>query len=91
MCTCVSAILCFSFQKELTEDPEGFVKSFLEARVRKKDLDGGLMKQLQLQTLLLNPPCKPPKIVDPHQPPKRLTARQKRAMKLYDIPKDQQK
>lgn len=56
-----------------------------------RDLEGGKMDRLRLQALLLNPSYKPPKIVDIHRPAKRLTAKQKRAMKLYEVPKDQQK
>ncbi len=59
--------------------------------MKRKELEGGLMTQLRVQTLLLDPPYKPPKIVDTHRPPRRLTAKQKRTMKLYEIPKDQQK
>ena len=44
----------FSLQRE--EDPERFVKAFMEARLEQKELKGGLMGQLRLQALLLDPP-----------------------------------
>ena len=40
--------------------------------------------------MLLNPPYKSPKMAAPHRPVKKLTARQKREMKVHDIPKDKQ-
>lgn len=50
----------------------------------------GLMGQLRVQTMLLNPPYKAPKMAASHRPPKKLTARQKREMKIYEIPKEKQ-
>jgi len=77
--------------QKLAEDPERFVKGFLEARVDPKKMKGGLLDKLRVQTMLLDPTYKAPKPVDSHRPPKKLSAKAKRAMKLYDIPKEQQK
>lgn len=72
-------------------DAEVFVEEFLESRVKEKEIKEGLLGQLRLQTLLLDPPCKAPKVTDPHRPPRRLSARKRRVLKLYDIPKDKQR
>ena len=48
------------------------------------------MGQLRVQTMLLNPPYKTTKVMTPYRPPKKLSSRQKREMKIYEIPKDQQ-
>ena len=85
-----ACFLYVDFQK-LVEDPERFVQGFLEARVGHKKLKGGLLGKLRVQTMLLDPTYKAPKVVTPHRPPKKLSARTKRAMKLYEIPKEKQK
>ena len=53
-------------------------------------MKGGLLGQLRVQTMLLNPPYKVPKVTTPYRPPKKLSSRQKREMKIYEIPKEQQ-
>ena len=73
------------------EDPERFVQGFLEARVGHKKLKRGLLGKLRVQTMLLDPMYKAPKVVTSHRPPKKLSAKAKRAMKLYEIPKEKQK
>ena len=54
-------------------------------------MKAGLLPQLRMQTMLLDQPYKTPKVVDSHRPPKRLSAKEKRQMKIYDIPKKDQK
>ena len=53
-------------------------------------MKGGLLGQLRVQAMLLNPPYKTPKVTTPYRPPKKLSSRQKREMKIYEIPKEQQ-
>ena len=48
------------------------------------------MGQLRLQTMLLNPVYKAPKMATSHRQVKKLTARQKREMKVHDIHKEKQ-
>ena len=86
----MACFLYFDSQK-LVEDPERFVQGFLEARVGHKKLKGGLLGKLRVQTMLLDPTYKAPKVLTPHRSPKKLSARTKRAMKLYEIPKEKQK
>ena len=50
----------------------------------------GLLGQLRVQTMLLNPPYKAPKVTTPYRSTKKLSSRQKREMKIYDIPREQQ-
>ena len=50
------------------------------------------MDQLKLQMMWLDAPGKTPKVVNhAKQPRKRLSSRQKKAMKLYQIPKEHQR
>ena len=70
--------------------PEKFIEAFLSSRVDARKTKEGLLGQLRLQTMLLNPPYKSPKMAAPHRPIKKLTARQKREMKVHDIPKEKQ-
>ena len=53
-------------------------------------MKGGLLGQLRVQTMLLNPPYKTTKATTPYRPPKKLSSQQKREMKIYEIPKEQQ-
>lgn len=87
----VTACFLYFDSQKLVEDPERFVQGFLEARVGHKKLKGGLLGKLRVQTMLLDPTYKAPKVLTPHRPPKKLSARIKRAMKLYEIPKEKQK
>jgi ribonuclease P protein subunit POP4 len=70
--------------------PEQFIEAFLSSRVDSRKMKGGLLGQLRLQTMLLNPPYKTPKVTTPYRPPKKLSSRRKREMKIYEIPKEKQ-
>ena len=74
----------------LPDSPEKFIEAFLSSRVEGRKMKGGLLGQLRIQTMLLNHPYKAPKVTTPYRSIKKLSARQKREMKIYDIPKDQQ-
>lgn len=84
-------ILIDTHQK-LQESPDRFVASFLQRRLSKRDLSRGAVEKLGVQMMWLDAPGKPQKAVDlSKQPRKKLSSRQKKAMKLYQIPKEQQK
>ena len=53
-------------------------------------MKAGLLGQLRVQTMLLDPPYKAPKVVQSHRPPKRLSAKKKRKLKLHEVPKEKQ-
>lgn len=75
----------------LADSPEKFVEAFLSSRVDSRKMKGGtLLGQLRLQTMLLNPPYKTAKVTTPYRPPKKLSSRLKREMKIYEIPKEKQ-
>ena len=50
----------------------------------------GLLGQLRVQTMLLNPPYKASKMADTQRLTKKLTAKKKKEMKVFDIPREKQ-
>ena len=60
--------------------------------MEKKKVDDGVEKQLQSQVVLLDPSQKPHKDEKKSSPlGRRLNAKQKRQLKLFEIPKEEQK
>ncbi len=76
--------------QSLDTKPDKFIEAFLSNRVEPLKLKSGLISQLKMQTMLLDKAYKSPKIVDSHRPIKRLSAREKRRLKIYDIPTKKQ-
>ena len=71
-----------------------FISSFIESCVEKKKIDEGVERQLQTQVILLDPPQRPHKEKSSQLIPprcRRLNAKQKRQLKLFEIPKEEQK
>ena len=70
-----------------------YVSSFLTTRISRKEVDRGVVDQLKVQMMWLEAPSKVPKVTTNHEkrPRKRLSSRQKKGLKLYQIPKDHQK
>ena len=56
-----------------------------------KPLEQGLLEKLRLQSVLLDPAYKTHKAKETTRLHKRLSAKKKREMKLYEIPKAQQR
>lgn len=82
--------MIFCYLQLQPASPEQFIEAFLSSRVDSRKMKSGLLGQLRLQTMLLNPPYKTPKVTTPYRPPKKLSSRQKREMKIYEIPKEKQ-
>ncbi|XP_065914569.1 ribonuclease P protein subunit p29-like [Dysidea avara] len=78
-----------------TTNPQ-LISSFIHSCVEKKKVDEGVERQLQTQVILLDPPQRPHKeekkssLLIP-QRCRRLNAKQKRQLKLFEIPKEEQK
>ena len=70
---------------------ERFVEGFLSSCVEEKRVSGGLMTQLRVQTMLLDPAYKAPRAVPSHRPPRRLSSKKKKELKLHSIPHKEQK
>lgn len=69
---------------------EQFIESFISSRVGDRNKrSGDLMGKLHLQTMLLDPPVKHPRPSHRNQP-RRLSAREKKRLKLHELPRDQQ-
>ncbi len=71
---------------------EQFVESFLSQAVGESKSQEALGK-LRFQTMLLDPPHKAPKLSSSsaHPRPHKLTTREKRKLRLHDIPHEQQR
>lgn len=74
----------------MADSPERFIEAFLSSRVDSRKMKAGLRGQLRLQTMLLDPRYKAARVTTPYRPTKKLSSRQKREMKIYDIPREQQ-
>ncbi|KAL5466873.1 hypothetical protein EMCRGX_G031030 [Ephydatia muelleri] len=79
----------FGMQK-LAERSDEFVETFLKNVIGSKPLEQGLLEKLRLQSVLLDPAYKTHKAKETTRLHKRLSAKKKREMKLYEIPKAQQ-
>lgn len=66
-----------------------FVKSFLEHQVGSSKSHETLLDKLRYQTVLLDPSHKHPKPSQPSRP-RRLSSREKKKLKLHEIPPEQQ-
>ena len=53
-------------------------------------LDSEEMGQLRVQPTLLDPSLKAPRASAPRRKTRKLSAKEKQALRLYDIPKDEQ-
>ena len=82
-------LICTHTQS-LNTKPDKFIEAFLSNRVEPLKLKTGLIPQLKMQTMLLDKAYKSPKIVNSHRPIKRLSTREKRRLKIYDVPKKKQ-
>ena len=81
----------FSLSKELGTSADEYVSSFLKTRISRKEVDKGTIEQLKVQMMWLEAPGKMSKVVNQKHPRKRLSLRQKKSLKLYQIPKEHQK
>lgn len=77
--------------QKLEVSSERFVEGFLSSCVEEKRVSGGLMTQLRVQTMLLDPAYKAPRAVPSHRPPRRLSSKKKKELKLHSIPHKEQK
>lgn len=66
---------------------------FLKTSIARKEVEKtAIMEQLKVQMIWLEAPGRVTKVTShTKQPRKRLSSRQKKKLKLYDIPKDQHK
>ena len=78
----------FILFKELKEDANQFVSGFLQTRLSQRELGKGTMDQLKVNTMWLTGAGKK-RSSKPSR--RKLSARQKKALKLYEIPKECQK
>eukprot|EP00731_Ephydatia_muelleri_P026898 Em0018g998a len=76
--------------QKLAERSDEFVETFLKNVIGSKPLEQGLLEKLRLQSVLLDPAYKTHKAKETTRLHKRLSAKKKREMKLYEIPKAQQ-
>ena len=80
----------FGMQKPAERSDE-FVETFLRNVIGSKPLEQGLLEKLRLQSVLLDPAYKTHKAKEnTKRHNKKLSAKKKREMKLYDIPEVQQ-
>ena len=66
------------------------VEDFLSLRVDDRKLRDGLIEQLQLKTMFLDPPCKPSKRTSTYNFPRRLSVKERKRLGLYKISPEQQ-
>ena len=81
----------FTMSKELGASADDYVSSFLKTRISRKEVEKGVVDQLKVQMMWLEAPGKMPRVVHQKHPRKRLSSRQKKSLKLYQIPKEHQK
>ncbi len=89
-CIKIQYTLICTHTQSLNTKPDKFIEAFLSNRVEPLKLKTGLIPQLKMQTMLLDKAYKSPKIVNSHRPIKRLSTREKRRLKIYDVPKKKQ-
>ena len=85
----MASVFPFGVYKELKEDANQFVSSFIQTRLSQGELAKGTMDQLKVNTMWLAGSGKAKRPAKPLR--RKLSSRQKKALRLYEIPKECQK